>query len=240
MGISIRRVGLEQQSIGRALLDDLAKRGAARPCDQPREREVEAKVQEAPRPVPLEGEVVHDAPEPSMPGDCVGDLGISTTVMDRYGQIELEREVEHFIEPVPLRFAVWTADVLEVEADLPYGHHHLVRRELPERVNVRRGLLQRVVPDPGPHLLEAVGKRDGATASWQVNTHRDHPRHACVDRALDHLVRFTQLLEVEMRIYEDCDGSSSTTSSSRLKSASGTGSLRPGGSFEGFQRSSLE
>jgi len=128
--------------------------------------------------------------------------------------------------------------VLEVEADLPNGHHHLVRREIPERIHIWCGVFERVVPDPGPHLLEAIGQRDSATASWKVNPHRDHSGHACADRALDHLVRLAKLLEVEVRIYEDA-ASPSTTSSSRLKSATGSGSLRPAGSCEGRQRSSL-
>ncbi len=176
-----------------------------------------------------------------MPGNCIGDLGVGAAVVDRYGEIELQGGSEHLIEPVPLRSVVRTADMLEVEADLAYGNHHLVRRELPQRVDVGRELLERVVPDPGPDLLEAIGQRDGAAASWQVDPHGDHPRHAGGDRALDDLVRFAQLLEVKVGVYED-DGSSSasTTGSSRLKSASGTGSLRPAGSADGFQRSSLE
>ncbi len=46
--------------------------------------------------------------------------------------------------------------MLEVEADLPDGDDHLVRRKLAERVDVWGGLLERIVPDAGPNLLEAV------------------------------------------------------------------------------------
>ncbi len=101
---------------------------------------------------------MHGAPQPSMPGDSVCDLGVGAAVVDRHGQIELEREGEHLIEPVPLRSVVRTADMLEVEADLPNGNHHLVRRQLPQRVDVGRGFLEGVVTDAGPHLLEPVGQ----------------------------------------------------------------------------------
>src|SRR6266853_3052319 len=91
---------------------------------------------------------------------------------------------------------------------------------------------------PGPHLLEAVGQRDGPAASFQVRAHRDHARHPGADRTLDDAVWLAELLEVKVCVYEDAD-SPSTTSSSRLKSASGVASARPGGSTEGRQRSVL-
>src|SRR5260370_37033537 len=110
-----------------------------------------------------------------MPGDRVGDFGVGAAVVDRYGEIELQGEGEHLIEPVPLCSVVRTADMLEVEADLAYGNHHLVRGQLPERVDVGRGFLERVVTDAGPHLLEAVGHRDRAPASRQGGPPPGHP-----------------------------------------------------------------
>jgi len=76
-------------------------------------------------------------------------------------------------------------------------------------------------------------------AVFQVDAHCDHSRNAGGDRRLHHFARIAQLLEVKVRIYEDAICSSSTTSSSRLKSASGCGRGWPGSSRDGFQRSTL-
>src|SRR6267378_5123874 len=174
-----------------------------------------------------------------MPGDRIGYLDVRAAVVERNGQIELKREVEHLIEPVPLQSVVGTTDMFEVEADLSDGHHHLVRGELPERVDIGRGLLERVVSDPGPYLLESVGQRNGAAAALHIRAHGDHSSHAGGNRCFHHRVRLAKLFEVQMRVYKDGVGSSSTTSSSRLKRASGCGSVRPGASSDTRQRLSL-
>src|SRR6267378_7970402 len=113
-----------------------------------------------------------------MPGDRIGDLDVSAAAVERNGQIELKREVEHLIEPVPLQSVVGTTDMFEVEADLSDGHHHLVCGELPERVDIGRGLFERVVSYPRPDLLESIGQRNGAAAALQVRAHSDHPSYA--------------------------------------------------------------
>src|SRR5258705_1421350 len=174
-----------------------------------------------------------------MPGDRCGDLECRALVGEGIRQIELEREVEHLIEPVALQSVVGATDMFEVEADLSDGHHHLVRRELPERVNIRSGLLERVMSNPRPDLLESVGERNGAAAALHVRAHGDHSSHAGGDCCFYHRVRLAELFEMQMRVYEDGVGSSSTTSSSRLKRASGCGSVRPGASSDTRQRLSL-
>src|SRR5882762_9194718 len=174
-----------------------------------------------------------------MPGDRVGYLDVRAAVVERNGQIELKREVEHLIEPVPLQSVVGTTHMFEVQADLSDGHHHLVRRELPERVDVGRGLLERVMSHPRPELLETVRERNGAAAALHVRAHGDHSSHAGGDCCFHHRVRLAELFEMQMRVYEDGGGSSSTTSSSRLNRASGCGSARPGASADTRQRLSL-
>ena len=81
----------------------------------------------------------------------------------------------------------------------------------------------------------------GALSQFIVGeyTARRRLRDSRADRRLHHLAGIAERLEVEMRVYEDVGGSSSTTGSSRLKSASGGGRARPAGSSEARQRSSL-
>ena len=103
------------------------------------------------------------------------------------------------------------------------------------RGQVGFGRLERVVTDARPHLLISVAERNGVAAAIEVDTDSDEARHAGRDRLLHHFGGVAQLVDVEMRVYED--GGSSTTSSSLLNSGSGVGSLRPGRSSEGCQRS---
>ena len=92
--------------------------------------------------------------------------------------------------------------------------------------------------DTRKHLGMFMGQRETSLAVLEVDAHRDHPGDAGFDCRTHHLVRIPELLEVEVRVYED-GASSSTTSSSRLKSACGGGRVRPGSRFDGRQRSAI-
>src|SRR5205823_7344419 len=150
----------------------------------------------------------------------------------------LGREREHLVEALDLEVAVRPADMLEVQTDLPDDHDHLVLRHLAQRGEVRLGLLERVMAYTGPNLLVGVSERDGVAAPIEVHADRDEARHAGGHGLLHHLGRVPELLDVKMRVYED-SAISSSTSSSRLNSGAGAGSLCPGSSVEGCQRSWL-
>src|SRR5258705_9823503 len=131
--------------------------------------------------------------------------------------------------------------LLEVEADLADGHDTRILRKPAQDLDVRWRCLSRVVADPGPDFAVPAGERDRNTAACRVDAHRHHPRHARLHRRAHHSRRVTQLLQVEVGVYEDAScSSSSTTSSRRLKSACGCGSGWPGASSDGRQRSALE
>jgi len=125
--------------------------------------------------------------------------------------------------------------VLEVETDLADDHDHLILGQRVHRRQVGFGRLERVVTDARPHLLIGMAERNSVAAAIEVDPDRDEARHSGRNGLLHDLGGIAQLVDMEMGVYED--GASSTTSSSRLKSGSGLGSLRPGRSSEGCQRS---
>ena len=164
-------------------------------------------------------------------------LACGAPVVNRDRKTEVGRDREHLFQALDLQVPVWTADVFEVEADLADDDDHLVPRKVPHCDWVRLARFQRVMSYTCPHLLIGVRERDGGRAAIQVNPHRDQPRHTGGHRLLYDLGCVTELLEVEVCVYEDAGGSSSGRSSSRLKRAWGGGSLRPASNRDGSQRS---
>ena len=85
--------------------------------------------------------------------------------------------------------------------------------------------------DGGPDSIVFARQLDHFPVRGGVDPHRDHPRHARSRGLRNDLGRIAQLFQMEMGIYEDAI--SSSTGSSRLNSATGSGSLRPASSCEG-------
>src|SRR5207245_5927404 len=116
--LAVRRVGLEEEAIGGALLDDFAQRVPARPGDEACERQVEAQIQESLSPIPFESEVMHRSPQARMRFDRGGDFIGGAAVVDRYRQVQLHREREQLFESGLLYVVRRAVVVHEVEADL--------------------------------------------------------------------------------------------------------------------------
>jgi predicted MarR family transcription regulator len=74
--------------------------------------------------------------------------------------------------------------------------------------------------DACPNLPVTPRQGDRSPASRRVHAHCHHAGHSRIDSSADDLRRIAQLLEVEVGVYEDAKASS-TTSSSRLKRATG-------------------
>ena len=89
--------------------------------------------------------------------------------------------------------------------------------------------------DRGPDSIVFARQLDHFPVRGGVDPHRDHPRNAGSSGLGDDFTRIPKLLEMQMCVYEDA--ASSSTGSSRLNSATGSGSLRPGSSCEGTHRS---
>src|SRR5438309_252694 len=235
--VAVRRIRLEQQPVGRAMLDDFPQLVPARAGDQAREGQVEPDLEEPLSPSPIKREVMHDAPDPRVLRDDRQQLSRCAAVVDGDREVDLGREAEQVVQVLHLQVAMRPADMLEVEADLSDDDDHLVLRKLPHGSYVWICELEWVVPHSRPHLFVCVGERNRVGAAVEVHADGDQPRHARGDGLLHHLGGLAELLEVEVGVYEDGGGSSSLTSSSRLKSACGAGSVRPGSSCEGRQRS---
>ena len=63
--------------------------------------------------------------------------------------------------------------------------------------------------DAREHLRKFVGEGHHPLAVLEVDPHRDHSIDAGGDRLRHHLARVAQLLQMEMRVYEDASGSAS-------------------------------
>src|SRR5712691_6752855 len=182
---------------------------------------------------------MHGSAQAWMCGDGGPDFVGSAAIVDRHRQVEVDREREQFIKASLLDLPRRPIRVHEVEADLADRHGALVGCEQAQLSDVRRLRFRRVMPDAGEHFRKLVSEGECSAAVLDVDAHRDHARDSGGYRRLHHLAGVAQLLEMEMRVYEDAGDSPSTTSSSRLKRASGAGSTVPAASFEGSQRSML-
>ena len=157
--------------------------------------------------------------------------------MNRHREAELDGEAAHQLEPRHLLLS-WSLALLEVQADLSDDHHALSCRKNAQRIDIGPVGLRRVVANAGPDLKVLVRQLDRTAAALEVRADRDKAGHAGGHGGADHLRGLAQLLEVEMSVDESYGrGSSPTTSSRRLNRATGTGSLRPGSSSDGCQRS---
>ena len=169
---------------------------------------------------------MHRSAQAWMGCDRGRNLFSGTAVVDRYRQVDVDRERKELVEPVGLHLPRRSIALDEVETDLANGHSALVRCKRAQGGDVGCGLLGRVMAYACEHLWKFMGEFERVTAVVQVDAHGDHSRNAGRDRCFHHLARIAQLLEMQVAIYEDAAGSSSTISSSRLKSASGCASVR--------------
>jgi hypothetical protein len=180
---------------------------------------------------------MHDATQAGMPVDGRQDIGVRSSVVNRDGQVKLRRQREQAVQAIDLNFASNPARMLVVEAYLAHGHDTRVRSELAKRNQVELGLLQGIVADGGPHRIVVPSQLDGAPASPEIDPDGNHPRHARPHGLVDGQGGVTQLLEMEVGVYEDPGASASTTSSRRLKSACGGISVVPGARRDGLHMS---
>src|SRR5260370_700312 len=181
---------------------------------------------------------MHHAAQARMAPDRLHELFARAAVVNGDGKRQLVGEAEKGVEAFDLPGSADVAGLLEVEPDLADRHHPAIDRQLPQRIDVRVHRLERKMPHRGPDLAVLMSKRERGAASFEVDPHRDHPGHACSCCFLHDLGDITQLLEVEVRV-DQTGGSASTTSSSRLKRASGGMSARPGASSYAPHRSML-
>ena len=168
-----------------------------------------------------------------MLSDELRDVFRRATVVDGNRQAELNRKGEQRIEARHLH-GPFDRAVLQVQAHLADRDHAFARRQRTYLLEVRLGLFGRIVSEPGPHRRKRLCHFNGAPVVLGVDADCDHPRHAGLARQRHDLGGVAELLQVEVRVYE----SDSTTSSRRLNSAWGSGSLRPGSSSDGRHRSS--
>ena len=126
--------------------------------------------------------------------------------------------------------------MLEVQPDFPDRHDAVVGCELAQRIDVGIGRLEREMSGGRPDLAVLVCERNRVAASFKVDSHGDHAGHTGMHRVVHHWVDIAELLQVEVRVYEDAAGSSSVGSSRRLNNAFGSGRGWPGLSSDGRQR----
>jgi len=113
------------------------------------------------------------------------------------------------VQPLDLSRSRRRALLLEIEADFPHRDDARVGAELAHVFEVMRRRLCRVMADSRPNLVVPVRKGDSLAIAFCVHPHRHHARDPCTNRRAHHLCRVTQLLKVEVGVYEDAGSSSS-------------------------------
>src|SRR5689334_7819053 len=92
---------------------------------------------------------MHDAPKTMMRRDELRDIAGRSAVVDRYREVELDRQAEQRVKPRHLRRPLDRA-MLEVESHLTNRDHAIARGQRANLRDIRVGLLGRIVSEPGP------------------------------------------------------------------------------------------
>src|SRR3984893_14626522 len=177
------RVRLQQEAFGWTGPCDLPEARPRRACDDAREGEMKAEVEEALGPLLVEREVVHHTGETgASPEHPVGQVG---AVADVHGdrQAELEGKVAHRPEPaqLALHLGVFLPGAA-VQPDLAQSDDPGMSQELPEGAEVGVGGVGRVMPDRREDRLQPRRTGDRAAAFPPAGADRDQPGDARRDR----------------------------------------------------------
>jgi hypothetical protein len=140
--------------------------------------------------------------------DDLQDLSGRTSIVDRDGEIELDSELAELVQPRDLDVAWWSACLFEIDADLADGHHPRIAGQIAEDIDVRRRCFCGVMTNSCPHLPVTSRERNRHATAVGVDPHRDHAGHAGFDRRADNCRGVTQLLQMEVGVYEDATTSS--------------------------------